>query len=163
MTSPLSADDIKSLDVGDFVLLSGVIYTARDLAHKRLIEMLNQNISLPFDIKGQTVYYAGPCPAPPGKIIGSAGPTTSSRMDKYSPRLIQEGLRVMIGKGSRNQEVIDAIHKYKGIYFSAIGGTGALMSLCVKQAEVITFKDLGTEAIYKLTVEDMPLIVSNKG
>ena len=158
--SPLTAETIKNLRVGDSVLLSGVIYTARDAAHKRIIELLADGQPLPFDLKGQTVYYAGPCPAAPGKIIGSIGPTTSSRMDVYSPRLIEEGCRVMIGKGQRNKEVIDSIVKHSGIYFAAVGGAGALLSLCVKHAETAAFEDLGTEAIYKLTVLDMPLVVA---
>ena len=158
--SPLTAETIKSLKAGDSVLLSGVIYTGRDAAHKRIIELLAAGKSLPFDLKGQTIYYAGPCPAAPGKIIGSIGPTTSSRMDIYSPMLIKEGLFVMIGKGQRSKEVTDLIVRHTGIYFAAVGGAGALLSLCVKQAEIAAFEDLGTEAIYKLTVQDMPLVVA---
>ena len=153
----------KDLRAGDSVLLSGVIYTARDAAHKRMIELLDNNKPLPFDVRGQAVYYAGPCPAPPGKVIGSVGPTTSLRMDSYSPRLIQEGLRVMIGKGPRSEPVIKAIQKYKGLYLSAVGGAGALLSLCVERVELIAFEDLGPEAVYRLTVRDMPLVVAVDG
>jgi len=157
---PLSAEKIKSLSVGDIVSLSGVIYTGRDAAHKRLIELLDKKEPLPFDFHNQAIYYAGPCPAPPNKIIGSVGPTTSGRMDVYAPRLIQEGLRIMIGKGERSAAVTEAIREHGGLYLAAVGGAGALLSLCVKQAEPIAFHDLGTEAIYRLTVEDMPLVVA---
>ena len=160
LTSPLSPDVIQSLHAGETVLLSGVIYTARDAAHKRMIEMLKRGETLPLDIKGQTVYYAGPCPAPPGRPIGSIGPTTSSRMDAYAPLLIKEGLRVMIGKGPRSPQVIEAIREHNGVYFAAAGGAGALLSLTVERAELTAFADLGTEAIYKLTVRDMSLIVA---
>ena len=156
--TPLSKEAIQQLRAGERVLLSGVIYTARDAAHKRMTEMPASGI--PFNPDGQAVYYAGPCPAPPGKIIGSIGPTTSSRMDAYSPRLIQEGLRVMIGKGPRSQAVIDSIMRHTGVYFAAVGGAGAFLSLCVTQAELAAFEDLGTEAIFKLTVKDMPLVAA---
>ena len=158
--APLSDEVIKSLRAGDTVLLSGEIYTGRDAAHKRITEMLDSGKPLPFDIKGQAIYYAGPCPAPPERAIGSIGPTTSGRMDAYAPRLIQEGLRVMIGKGNRSKSVIDSIQRHTGVYLSAVGGAGALLSLCVQQAELTTFEDLGTEAVYKLTVRDMPLVVA---
>ena len=157
--SPLSLEIIKSLRAGERLLLSGIIYTGRDAAHKRMTEMLNSGHVLPFDVDGQAIYYAGPCPAPPGRIIGSMGPTTSSRMDAYSPQLIKEGLRVMIGKGPRNQRVIDSISEHSGVYFAAIGGAGALLSLCVKQVQLVAFEELGTEAVFKLIVEDMPLVV----
>lgn len=160
ITAPISNDTIKNLHAGERVLLSGEIYTGRDAAHKRMIEFLDNNSPLPFDVCGQAIYYAGPCPAPPGRVIGSVGPTTSMRMDAYSPRLIHEGLRVMIGKGSRNKTVIDAIRQHIGVYLSAVGGAGALISLCVERVELIAFGDLGTEAIYKLTVRDMPLVVA---
>jgi fumarate hydratase subunit beta len=150
---------IEKLKFGDSISYTGELYTARDAAHKRLSELLEQNKPLPIDLS-LPVYYTGPCPASPDRIIGSCGPTTSLRMDKYSPRLIKEGLRVMIGKGERGQEVIDAIKQHKGIYLSAVGGAGALLSLCVKKSELIAFEDLGTEAIYKLTVKDMPLTVA---
>ena len=158
--TPLSREVIKSLRAGEGVLLTGVIYTARDAAHKRMAELLASGMALPFDAEGQAIYYAGPCPAPPGRIIGSIGPTTSSRMDSYSPLFIKEGLRVMIGKGPRSQEVIDSIMEHTGIYFAAVGGAGAILSLCVKQAEIAAFEDLGTEAVYRLVVQDMPLVVA---
>ena len=160
VASPLSDEAIKALRAGESVLLSGTIYTARDAAHKRIAEMLERGEPLPLVIRGQTVYYAGPCPAPPGRAVGSIGPTTSKRMDSYAPRLIQEGLRVMIGKGARSKAVTDAMRKYPGVYFAAIGGAGALLSLCVERAELIAFPDLGTEAVYKLTVRNMPLTVA---
>ena len=160
ISTPLPDGVIAKLRAGDSVLLSGSIYTGRDAAHKRMVEMLGAGKSLPFDVQGQAIYYAGPCPAPPGRVIGSVGPTTSLRMDAYSPRMIKEGLRVMIGKGSRNESVIDAIRRYKGVYMTAIGGTGALMALCVEGAELIAFEDLGAEAVYRLVVRDMPLIVA---
>ena len=142
------------------VYISGTIYTARDAAHKRLCEMLDAGEPMPFNFEGQAVYYAGPCPAKPGQPIGSVGPTTGGRMDAYSPRLIQQGLRVMIGKGSRSEEVIDALKKYTGVYFAAIGGAAALMAKAVKEAEVIAFDELGTEAIRRLRVEELPVIVA---
>ena len=160
ISTPLSTDVIKTLRSGERVLLSGVMYTGRDAAHKRMTEMLSSGLALPFNPDGQAIYFAGPCPAPPGRIIGSIGPTTSSRMDAYSPRLIQEGLCIMIGKGPRNQTVIDAIAKYSGVYFAAVGGAGSLLSLCVTHAECAAFEDLGTEAMYKLSVQDMPLVVA---
>lgn len=158
--APFSDETIQSLHAGDMVYISGTIYTARDAAHKRLTEMLAEGQSMPFDFNGQVVYYAGPCPAKPGQPIGSVGPTTGGRMDAYSPRLIAEGLKVMIGKGARNQAVVDAMKNYTGVYFAAIGGAAALMAKCVKNAEVIAFDDLGTEAIRKLTVEELPVIVA---
>lgn len=160
LSTPFTSNMIASLRVGERILLSGIIYTGRDAAHKRIAELLEHGKPLPFDVLGQAIYYAGPCPAPPGRAIGSIGPTTSSRMDVYAPRLIQEGLCVMIGKGSRGEPVIEAIRKYTGAYLIAVGGTGALMSLCVERAELIAFEDLGTEAVYRLTVCDMPLIVA---
>ena len=158
--TPFSDEMIEKMRAGDRIMLSGSVYTGRDAAHKRLVEMLDTGRSLPLDFSGQAIYYAGPCPAPPGHAIGSVGPTTSLRMDTYSLRLIQEGMRVMIGKGSRSKPVIDAIRRYTGAYLTAIGGTGALMALCVECAEVIAFEDLGAEAIYKLVVRDMPLVVA---
>jgi len=160
LTPITNSQTLKNLRAGQQILFSGEIYTGRDAAHKRMIELLEKGEPLPFDIKDQVIYYAGPCPAPPGKIIGSVGPTTSKRMDAYSPRLIREGLKIMIGKGERSQEVIAAIQQYNGIYLSAIGGAGALIAQCVKKSELIAFNDLGTEAIYKLTVEDFPLIAA---
>jgi len=155
--TPFNTDTIKELCAGEQILLSGEIYTARDAAHKRMIQLLDEGKPLPFE---GAVYYAGPCPAPPGRVIGSVGPTTSGRMDIYAPRLMHEGLRVMIGKGERSDTVIKAIQKYSGLYLTAVGGAGALLSMCVKRAELIAFEDLGTEAVYRLTVRDMPLVVA---
>ena len=160
LTTPFSSETIKKLHAGDRVLLSGNIFTGRDAAHKRMIEMLARGQALPFDLSGQVIYYAGPCPAPPPRPIGSVGPTTSLRMDAYSPELIRQGLRVMIGKGTRSEAVVKAMHEYTGLYLAAIGGAGALMALCVLDAELIAFEDLGTEAIYRLSVRDMPLVVA---
>ncbi len=160
MQAPFTDEKIKSLKAGDMLYISGTIYTARDAAHKRLCEMLEAGEPMPFDFKGQLIYYAGPCPAKPGQPIGSVGPTTGGRMDAYSPTLIKEGLRVMIGKGSRSPQVIEALKKHIGVYFAAIGGAAALMAKCVKAAEVIAFDELGTEAIRKLTIEELPVIVA---
>lgn len=157
---PLTSDVIKSLKAGDMVYITGTIYTARDAAHKRLCEMIDRGEEMPFDFDGQIVYYAGPCPAKPGEPIGSVGPTTSGRMDAYSPALIRKGLRAMIGKGLRDQAVITALKEETGVYFAAIGGAAALMSQCVQEAEVIAFDDLGTEAIRRLRVERLPVIVA---
>jgi len=143
------------------VLISGVIYTARDAAHRRLIEALDNGERLPFPIKGQTIYYTGPSPARPGRVIGSAGPTTSGRMDMYTPRLLAAGMRAMIGKGNRSPEVREAIQKYKAVYFVAIGGAGALLAQSIKKVELVAYEDLGTEAIRLLTVENFPAIVAN--
>lgn len=160
LTTPLSDETIQSLKAGDMIYLSGIIYTARDAAHKKMCECLDKGEALPFDFNGATIYYAGPCPPKPGKPIGSVGPTTSGRMDLYSPRLIEKGLKVMIGKGLRSQEVIDSIITYSGIYFAAIGGAAALMGKSVKSAEVIAFDELGTEAIRRLTIQQLPVIVA---
>ena len=156
---PFSKDDINDFETGDVVYLSGVIYSARDAAHKRMIEAYENGEPFPFDIKNQTVYYLGPTPARPGAIIGSAGPTTSGRMDKYTPTLLDNGLIGMIGKGRRSEGVIDSIKRNKCIYFAAVGGAGALLSKCIKASEVIAYDDLGPEAIRKLTVENLPVIV----
>jgi fumarate hydratase subunit beta len=153
ITAPLTDDIINELNAGDEVLISGLIYTGRDAAHKRMIALLDEGEPLPFDIKGQVIYYVGPCPAPDGKIIGSAGPTTSGRMDAYAPRLIELGLKGMIGKGLRDNNVVNAIKTHKAVYFGAIGGAGALISSCIKKQEIIAFEDLGTEAIRRLEVE----------
>jgi len=162
ITTPILDDSVvESLKAGDFVLISGVIYTARDAAHKRIVEALERGEELPFDLKGQIIYYAGPAPAKPGKPIGSVGPTTSYRMDPYAPKLLEAGLKGMIGKGSRNQEVIEAIKKYKGVYFGAVGGAAAYLARCVKSAEVIAYEDLGPEAVRRLVVEDFPAFVVN--
>ncbi len=156
---PASEEEIKTLRAGDYLLLSGTIYTARDAAHKRMIETLGQGGELPIDVKGNFIYYLGPTPARPGTVIGSAGPTTSSRMDKYTPELLGRGLSGMIGKGKRSQAVIDAIVENGAVYMAAVGGAGALLSKCIKSSEVIAYDDLGTEAIRKLTVENLPVIV----
>lgn len=162
ITTPILDDTvIEKLKAGDLVLISGIIYTARDAAHKRIVESLNKGEETPFDIKGQIIYYAGPAPAKPGRPIGSVGPTTSYRMDPYAPRLMEVGLKGMIGKGSRNQEVIKAIKKYKAIYFGAVGGAAAYLARCVKSAEVIAYEDLGPEAVRRLVVEDFPAFVVN--
>lgn len=159
LSTPLTEEKAKSLKAGDTILLSGVIYTARDAAHKRLIELLNNNEELPLSIKDEIIYYVGPTPARPGEIIGSAGPTTSYRMDPYAHKLLDLGLRGMIGKGSRNEEVVNAIKRNSGIYFGAIGGAGALIARSIISAEVIAYEDLGAEAIRRLEVKDMPLVV----
>ncbi|MGI6618363.1 MAG: Fe-S-containing hydro-lyase [Bacillota bacterium] len=158
--TPLDDETIRTLKAGDQVVLSGVILTGRDAAHKRLVEAYKAGQELPVDLRGQIIYYVGPCPAKPGKVIGSAGPTTSSRMDPYTPLLVRElGLKGMIGKGYRSQEVIDVIKEQGAIYFLAVGGAGALLAQRIKQAEVVAYPDLGAEAIYRLEVEDFPLIV----
>jgi fumarate hydratase subunit beta len=159
--SPLDEETINKLKAGDQVFISGVIYTARDAAHKRLVEALDKGEKLPFDLANQTVYYMGPSPAKPGQVIGSAGPTTSGRMDSYAPRLMSAGLKGMIGKGNRSPAVKDAIKKYKAVYFAAIGGAGALISKSIKKAEVIAYEDLGAEAIRRLEVENFPVTVIN--
>lgn len=159
--TPLTDEVVENLRVGDSVLISGVLYTGRDSAHKRLIEALDRGEELPVDFKNQVIYYAGPAPAKPGKPIGSVGPTTSYRMDPFAPRLIALGLRGMIGKGNRSKEVIEAIQKYKAVYFGAIGGAAALMAKSVKTAEVVAYDDLGPEAIRRLEVENFPAVVVN--
>ena len=161
ITLPLTDETLKDLKTGDDVLLTGVMYVGRDAAHKRLVEALDQGKPLPFDIKGQTIYFMGPSPARPGQPIGSAGPTTSGRMDSYSPRLMAEGLKGMIGKGMRSQAVKDAIKKYQAVYFAAIGGAGALISKSIKKSEVIAYEELGAEAVRRLDVEDFPVTVIN--
>ena len=159
LTAPLSRDIVKKLHAGDEVSFSGVIYTGRDAAHKRLCALLDEGKSLPVDLKDQVIYFVGPCPAKPGQVIGSAGPTTSGRMDAYSPRLLDLGQPIMIGKGKRGAEVIAAMKEHGAVYFGAIGGCGALLSKCIKKAEVIAYEDLGAEAIRRLEVEDFPAIV----
>ena len=158
--APLLREEIASLRAGDSVLLTGTIYTGRDAAHKRLCAMVDRGESLPFDVTSQVIYYAGPCPAKPGDVIGSCGPTTSYRMDAYAPVLCDLGLIGMIGKGQRGEAVVDAIRRNGGVYFAATGGAGALIASCVKAARVIAFDDLGTEAIRELRVENLPLIVA---
>lgn len=161
ITTPLTNEVVERLQIGDRVLISGVIYTGRDAAHKRLVDLVDKGEPLPFDITGQILYYVGPTPPKPGQAIGSAGPTTSYRMDPYAPILIAKGLKGMIGKGARGKEVIEAIKKYKAIYFAATGGAGALLSKRIKKAEVVAYEDLGPEAIRRLEVEDFPVIVVN--
>ena len=159
ITTPLTREDAKELKAGDSCTISGVIYTARDAAHKRLVEAIENGEKLPFDIENSIIYYVGPTPSKPGEVIGSAGPTTSYRMDAYSPTLIACGETGMIGKGRRGTEVVDAMKEYGSVYFGAIGGCGALLSKCIKKAEVICYDDLGTEAIRRLEVENLPVTV----
>ena len=160
LKTPLSREELSRLRAGDMVYLSGEIYTARDAAHKRMMECLDRGEPLPFEIKDSAVYYVGPTPEPPGRAIGSAGPTTSGRMDAYSPRLLDLGQSVMIGKGMRSKDVVDAMVRNGAVYLAAMGGAGALMSACVKSVELICWEDLGCEAVRRLEVEDMPLTVA---
>lgn len=159
ITLPLTEELATTLRAGDNVYLTGIIYTSRDAGHKRMCESIEKGEKLPFDPKDTTIYYVGPTPAKPGQIIGSAGPTTSGRMDAYAPTMMSVGARGMIGKGARLPEVIDAMKKYKGVYFGAIGGAGALLAKCIKKVELIAYEDLGAEALRKLYVENMPLVV----
>jgi fumarate hydratase subunit beta len=161
LKTPLTDADVEKLKIGDTVLLNGVIYTGRDAAHKRLIELVQAGKPLPIDIKGQVIYYVGPAPAKPGQPIGSAGPTTSGRMDAYSPKLMELGLKGMIGKGMRKKEVIEAMKKYKAVYFAATGGAGALLAKAIKKAQVVAYEDLGPEAVNRLEVVDFPVTVVN--
>lgn len=161
LSTPLDSVVIDQLHAGDHVLLSGVVYTARDAAHARMIELISQGKPLPFDIEGQVIYYVGPTPAKPGQVIGSAGPTTSGRMDSFTPALLEAGLKGMIGKGQRNQTVIDSIKEHKAVYFAATGGAAAMLAKRVISCEVIAYEDLGCEAIRRLEVVDLPLIVIN--
>ncbi|MEW5914436.1 MAG: Fe-S-containing hydro-lyase [Thermodesulfobacteriota bacterium] len=161
LTTPLSDQDVSQLRAGDQVLLSGTIYTARDAAHKRIVEAIKAGQEPPFPIAGAAIYYVGPSPAPPGRVIGAAGPTTSYRMDAYAPFLIERGLKVMIGKGKRGQEVKEAMVNHKAVYLAAIGGAGALMAGAIIEAEVIAYPELGPEAVRRLVVKDMPLFVVN--
>ena len=157
--APLDPNEAKALRAGDYVYISGTIYTARDAAHKRMFDAIENGEPLPIDIKNNVIYYLGPTPARPGHVIGSAGPTTASRMDKYAPTLMDLGQKGMIGKGKRTKEVVDAIIRNGAVYFAAVGGAGALLSKCIKKSEVVAYDDLGTEAIRKLEVEDLPVIV----
>lgn len=157
--TPLTKELVKTLHAGDYVYLTGTIYSARDAAHKRLTESLAKGEALPLPLKDEIIYYLGPTPARPGQVIGSAGPTTSSRMDKYAPALLDLGQTGMIGKGRRSDGVIASMKKNTAVYFAAVGGAGALLSKCIKKADVIAYEDLGAEAIYKLEVEDFPVIV----
>ena len=161
ITPPLSDADVERLRAGDKVLITGVLYTARDAAHKRLVELLDKGEKLPFDVKGQIIYYVGPTPPKPGQIIGSAGPTTSGRMDAYTPRLLELGLKGTIGKGQRSAEVVEAMKKYKAVYLAAVGGAAALIAKTIKKAEIVAYEDLGPEAIRRLEVVDFPAIVVN--
>jgi len=161
LTTPLDDESLKGLRMGDRVRITGLLYTARDAAHKRMWETIRHNEALPFDPAGQVVFYVGPTPPPPGRPFGSAGPTTSGRMDSYTPMLIERGLKGMIGKGRRSQDVRAAALKYGCVYFGAVEGTAALLSECVRTAEIIAYPDLGTEAIHRITVEDFPAIVVN--
>ncbi len=161
LTTPLSDEDVENLKAGDIVYLSGTIFTARDAAHKRLVDLIEKREELPFQLDGAVIYFVGPTPPKPGDPIGSAGPTTSYRMDSYSPTLIKHGLKGMIGKGKRNQDVKDACKKYKAVYFGATGGAGALLGKLIKEAKVIAYEELGPEAIRMLRVENFPVTVIN--
>lgn len=159
LTTPLTEEKVKGLKAGDSILLSGVIYTGRDAAHKRLVDLIDEGKELPIDVKDAIIYYVGPTPAKPGMAFGSGGPTTSYRMDAYTPQLLDLGLKGMIGKGLRNQEVINSMKKNSAVYFGAIGGAAALIGKSVRKAEIICYEDLGAEAIRRLEVEDLPLVV----
>ena len=159
ISAPLKKEELVNLRAGDYVYITGTIYSARDAAHKRMYETMLEGKEIPIDLKDNVIYYLGPTPAKEGQVIGSAGPTTSSRMDKYTPLLLENGLNGMIGKGKRSKEVIDAIVKNKAVYFAAVGGAGALITKCIKESEVIAYDDLGTEAIRKMRVENFPVIV----
>lgn len=159
ISTPLKKEELVDLKAGDYVYITGTIYSARDVAHKRLYETMLEGKEIPIDLKDNVIYYLGPTPAKEGQVIGSAGPTTASRMDKYTPLLLDNGLNGMIGKGKRSKEVIDAIVRNKAVYFAAVGGAGALLSQCIKESEVIAYDDLGTEAIRKMRVEKFPVIV----
>jgi len=159
LTLPLDRAAVAKLRAGDLVLLSGPVYTARDAAHKRLVEALDRGEAPPFPLDGQTIYYVGPCPAPPGRPVGSAGPTTSGRMDRYAPKLLRLGLLGMIGKGKRTEEVQQSIVEAGAVYFGATGGAGALIATCVESAEVVAYEDLGTEAVRRMVVKDLPAVV----
>jgi fumarate hydratase subunit beta len=160
ITTPLTKDQACQLRAGELLLINGTLYTARDASHQRLIDCMDQGIALPFSLKDQIIFYVGPTPAPPGKVIGSAGPTTAYRMDSFTPRLIKEGVSATIGKGNRSSEVIDAMKRYGAVYLAALGGGGALLSQCVKSVEIIAFPELGTEAVRKLEVENFPVVVA---
>lgn len=160
MNIPITKEQARGLIVGERLLLSGIMYTARDAAHKRLLEEIDKKTSIPIDIQDISIYYAGPAPSKPGQVMGSCGPTTSGRMDLYAPRMMELGQTMMIGKGLRNQEVIDAMKTYGAVYVTAIGGAGALLAKCIKEAQCVGYEELGAEAIYKLTVEDFPVIVT---
>jgi fumarate hydratase subunit beta len=160
LKTPLTNDDLKELRVGDKVMLSGSLYSARDAAHKRIVDLMDRNQKLPFDLQGAAIYYVGPSPAKPGYAIGSAGPTTSGRMDAYTPLLISKGLKGMVGKGPRSEEVKEAMKQHGAVYFAAVGGAGALISKSITSAEVVAYPELGAEAIRLMEVKDLPLIVA---
>jgi len=160
LKAPLNGQDIAGLKMGEEVLVEGVIYAARDAAHKRMVQAIEAGQDLPIDLDGQMIYYVGPCPAPPGRVIGSAGPTTSGRMDAYAPLLIERGLKVMIGKGSRDKGVIESMQKYGAVYLAAVGGAGAYLAQRIVSAEIVDYADLGPEALLKLEVKDFPCIVA---
>ncbi|EDP13366.1 hypothetical protein CLOBOL_06344 [Enterocloster bolteae ATCC BAA-613] len=159
MNVPMTKEEAASLKAGDYVYLTGTIYTARDAAHKRMDEALDRGESLPFDIEGSIIYYMGPSPAREGRAIGSAGPTTASRMDKYTPRLLDLGMGAMIGKGKRSKAVMDAIVRNGAVYFAAVGGAGAILSKCILSSEIVAYEDLGTEAVRRLAIQDFPVVV----
>ena len=159
MNVPITKEEAASLKAGDYVYLTGTIYTARDAAHKRMDEALDRGESLPFDIEGSIIYYMGPSPAREGRAIGSAGPTTASRMDKYTPRLLDLGMGAMIGKGKRSKAVMDAIVRNGAVYFAAVGGAGAILSKCILSSEIVAYEDLGTEAVRRLAIQDFPVVV----
>jgi fumarate hydratase subunit beta len=161
ITSPLDPEIIEELAVGDSVIISGILYTARDAAHQRIVQALEKGEKLPFALEGQTIYYTGPSPAPPGRVIGAAGPTTSHRMDIYTPRLLAAGVKALIGKGERSAKVRKALKRYKAVYLATTGGAGALLAKCVRQIEPVAYEDLGPEAIMRLTVENFPAVVVN--
>ena len=161
LTTPLTDVVVRDLKAGDAVLITGVVYQARDAAHKRLVALIEAGGPLPFELQGAVVYYMGPSPAKPGNVIGSAGPTTSGRMDAYSPKLMEIGLKGMIGKGMRKKEVVEAMKKYHAVYFASTGGAGALLAKAIKKAQVVAYEDLGPEAVTRLEVEDFPVIVVN--
>ncbi|MGM0650045.1 MAG: Fe-S-containing hydro-lyase [Bacteroidota bacterium] len=161
LETPLTDEKVKNLQIGDEVSLSGIIYTARDAAHKKLVDLIHNGQELPFDVQGSVIYYVGPTPAQPGQVIGAAGPTTSYRMDPFVEEMLKAGMKGMIGKGARSKPVIESLKKYTGVYFGATGGAAALISKCIKKAEVIAFDELGPEAVRRLEVKDMPLVVIN--
>jgi fumarate hydratase subunit beta len=161
ITSPFNDKTIEGLKAGDQVLISGVMYVGRDAAHKRLVEALNKGDKMPFDVKGQVIYYMGPSPTKPGNVIGSAGPTTSGRMDAYTPRMLEAGLKGMVGKGLRTKDVKDAIKKYKAVYLASVGGAAALIAKCIVKSEIIAYEELGPEALLRIEVKDFPAIVIN--
>ncbi len=161
ISAPLTDADVMDLKAGDNVLITGVIYAARDAAHKKLVELIEKNEALPFDLNGQFIYYVGPTPAKPGQAIGSAGPTTSGRMDAYTPKILENGIKGVIGKGSRNAATVQAFQDYKGLYLAATGGAGALLAKTIKESEIVAYPELGPEAIRRLVVEDFPATVIN--